>query len=333
MNFQQFDEHQYSDKTLLEFLGQQESQNIAWGDAYTDELLDYFCNGQALTGAKLPWPKTHDLIRFRPGEVTIHAGMNGHRKSMACGQIMQWFALNGEPCGIMSFEMPVRDTQKRMCQQAAGSNDPAHSFIRDWANWNHLNLCYYDKLDTTQSGRVLGALYFMAGAWGCKHILIDSLTKCGLPYGERGAEKAFIDALCATAKAFQIHIHLVCHVRKPELRGEEHIPTKFDVRGAGELTDLVHNVIIHWADKKKIRLQHTRTAGNSLSSQDAEYVDKHLDQRFVVVKQRNGEFEGTIGLNFGKGLQFNEGRQLPFHFPPQIEHEDIHESQVLHKTQ
>jgi twinkle protein len=314
MILQQFDEHQYNDETLLEFLGQQESQNIAWGDAYTDELLDYFSNGQVMTGAKLPWAKTHDLIRFRPGEVTIHAGMNGHRKSMVCGQMMEWFALEGEPGGIMSFEMPVRDTQKRMCQQAAGSNDPSPGFIRDWAQWNHLNLAYYDKLDTTPSGRVLGALYFMAGAWGCKHILIDSLTKCGLPYGERGAEKDFIDALCATAKVFQIHIHLVCHVRKPEKRGEEHIPTKFDVRGAGELTDLVHNVIIHWADKKKVALQQIHAANKTLSQKEMEYLEKRPDQRLVVAKQRNGEFEGTVGLNFGNGLQFNEGRQLPFEF-------------------
>lgn len=312
MNFRGFDEHQYSDKTLLEFLGQQESQNIAWGDAYGDELLTYFREGQVLTGSKLPWNKTHDLIRFRPGEVTIHAGMNGHRKSMVCGQIVEWFALGGEPCGIMSFEMPVRDTQKRMCQQAAGSFQPGPRFIQEWSRWNAQNLAYYDKLDTTPSGRVLGAVYFMAEAMGCKHILIDSLTKCGLPYGERGAEKKFIDALCATAKAFQIHIHLICHVRKPEKLGEEYIPNKFDVRGAGELTDLVHNVIVHWADKKKLALEQLRKANKPLSPRDVNYLEKHPDQRFIVAKQRNGEFEGTIGLIFGDGLQFNDGKLLPF---------------------
>jgi hypothetical protein len=45
-----------------------------------------------------------------------------------------------------------------------------------------------------------------------------------------------------------------------------------------------------------------------------EYLEKRPDQRLVVAKQRNGEFEGTVGLNFGNGLQFNEGRQLPFQF-------------------
>lgn len=307
-------EVQYTDKDLITFLGQQESHAIRWGHEYTDELLDHFKNGQVLTGAKLPWAKTHDTIRFRPGEVSVHAGMNGHRKSMVTGQMMEWFAAQGEPAGIASFEMPVRDTQKRMCQQAAGTPHPAPGFIREWAQWNHLTIAYYDKLDTTPSSRVLGAIFYMAKDMGCKHILVDSLTKCGLPYGERGAEKDFIDALCATAKVFQIHIHLVCHVRKPQSQGEEYIPNKFDVRGAGELTDLVHNVFIHWADKKKAKLITKRDSGINLTDAETEYVEKRFDQRFIVEKQRNGAFEGTIGLNFDESLQFNEGRKIRLEF-------------------
>lgn len=313
MNFEKTD---YTDKDLLAFLGQQESQDIKWGNEYCEELLDHFKNGTVLTGAKLPWPHTHDLIRFRPGEVTIHAGMNGHFKSMVTGQMMEWFALNGEPAGIMSFEMPVVDTQMRMCRQAAGSPYPAPKFIAEWANWNHKNLAYYDKLDTTPSTKVLGAVFYMAKELGCKHILLDSLTKCGLPYGERGAEKDFIDALCATAKAFQIHIHLVCHVRKPNGHGQEYIPNKFDVRGAGELTDLVHNVLIHWADKKKKKLKVKQSEGKTLSAQEIDYLEKRPCQRIIVEKQRGGEFESTIGLTFHDSLQFNNGRLLPFNIPP-----------------
>lgn len=302
------DQVQYTDRDLIAFLGTQESQDIRWGSDYTDELVEHFRVGQVLTGSKLPWPKTHNDVRFRPGEVSLHAGMNGHRKSMVTGQMMQWFAAAGEPCGIASFEMPVKDTQKRMCTQAAGSASPPPSFVREWAAWNYKNLAYYDKLDTTPSSRVLGAVYHMADILKCKHILIDSLTKCGLPYGERGAEKDFIDALCATAKVFNIHIHLVCHVRKPNNQGEEYIPNKFDIRGAGELTDLVHNVFIHWADKKKAKLQVLQRSGIRLSPTDLEYVEKRYDQRMICEKQRNGQFEGTIGLNFDESLQMHEGK-------------------------
>lgn len=272
MNFSSQD-FNYTDRDLLEFLGQQESQKIHWGDHWLNDLLERFGESDRLTGAKLPWSDTFEKIRFRPGEVTIHAGMNGHYKSVVTGQLAMWFALQGEPAGIMSFEMPVQVTQQRMCQQAAGSKHPSNNFIRQWSAWNNRHLAYYDHLDTSPSSRVLGAVFYMAKDLGCKHILIDSLTKCGLPYGERGAEKYFIDALCATAKVFSIHIHLVCHVRKPSGEGSIKIPTKWDVRGAGELTDLVDNVIIHWSDKRKYELKRKQNNHKTpLSDSELEYL-------------------------------------------------------------
>lgn len=308
MNFSDRD-FNYTDRDLLVFLGQQESQKIHWGNHWRDELLEAFNTEKQITGAKLPWGDTHDKIRFRPSEVTIHAGQNGNFKSMVTGQMAMWFALQGEPAGIMSFEMPVSATQQRMCQQAAGSHQPSRAFIEDWSAWNEKHMAYYDHLDTSPSSRVLGAVFYMAKDLNCKHIVIDSLTKCGLPYGERGAEKLFVDALCATAKVFQIHIHLVCHVRKPSGERDDRIPTKWDVRGASELTDLVDNVIIHWTDKRKVEIKRKANAGQALSERDQEYLLRP-DQRFIVEKQRHAEFEGTIGLERHESLQFHKGSLL-----------------------
>jgi len=209
----EFSRVDYTDKDLLTFLGEQESQDIRWGNEFEDEFVDFMENGHAITGIKLPWARAEDKFRIRPGEVTIIAGMNGHRKSMILGQVMEWAALAGNRVGIMSFEMPIRDTQQRMCRQAAGCRNVSTQFARDWVRWNHETICYYDKLDTTTSDKVLGAIYYMAKDMGCNVVMIDSLTKCGLPSGERSAEKDFIDALSATAKVFGIHIFLVAHVR------------------------------------------------------------------------------------------------------------------------
>ncbi len=305
----------YSEQDVLEFLGQQESQSIHWGDVFEDELVNHIQQGPDLSGATLPWEPTHSLLRFRPEEVTLWAGINGHHKSMIVGQVLMWTALkNNQRCGIMSFEMPVVATMKRMVQQAAGSLSPGEGFTRQWARWNHESIAYYDKLDSTTSHRVLGVVMYMAKDMGCQSIVIDSLTKCGLPYGERGAEKDFIDALCSMAKVFKIHIHLVCHVRKPERGGEEHKPTKFDVRGAGELTDLVHNVIICWHDKKKVRLEKLRDP----TPVDLKYIEKNPDQRLIIVKQRGGAYEGTIALHKLDCLQFtHRDAILPFDIPLQ----------------
>jgi twinkle protein len=306
----------YDDKELLEFLGQQESQDINWGDHYAGELAERLETGKLLTGAILPWGKTHNLIRFREGEVTIWAGMNGHKKSMLLGQVMMWFALS-QRVGVMSFEMPVIDTMQRLVYQAAGCV-PSIDFGKQWSEWNHERICYYDQLDTVPAERVLGVIFYMANYLGCKHIKVDSLTKCGLPSGDRDAEKRFIDTLSATAKALNIHIHLVAHVRKPHQGGEAYQPTKFDIRGAGELTDLVDNVIIVWKDKKLEGIKQKEQRGGILTPDEKTYFDENPDQRLICAKQRRGEWEGNIGLWFHTpSLQFTPdatNRAMPFNF-------------------
>jgi len=303
----------YDDKDLLDFLGQQESQDIDWGSEHADDLADRVKNGRILTGATLPWANTHEFMRFGEGKVTIWAGMNGHKKSMMLGQIVMWMAQT-ERVGISSFEMPILDTMERLVYQAAGCV-PSSEYARKWALWCEERICFYDKLDTVGSERVIGSMFYMAKELGCKHIMIDSLTKCGLPSGDKDAEKKFIDMLAATAKALKIHIHLVAHVRKPPQGGESYIPNKFDVRGAGELTDLVDNLMIVWMDKKKEEIKKKRDANKSLSAEETDYLLRP-DQRLICLKQRGGAWEGTIGLWFDpQSLQFLHGenvRPLPF---------------------
>jgi len=310
--------HDFDDKELMDFLGQQESQDIAWGDIYTDPLVERLRDGDVIRGSKLPWGKTHELFRFRPGEVTLWAGMNGHKKSMLTSQVMLWLARD-ERVGISSFEMPVIDTMERMAYQAAGCT-PAPEFARQWAQWNHERICYYDQLDTVPANRVLGSIYYMTRELGCKHVLVDSLTKCGIPKGEGDLEKRFLDTLSATAKALEVHIHLVAHVRKPDRKGEEYIPNKFDVRGAGEIVDQVDNLLICWADKKREKIKSKISHSIKISNTDQEYLDKNPDQRLICGKQRRGKWEGTIGLWFhDDSLQFiaeNRDQPMPFNFGP-----------------
>lgn len=70
--------------------------------AFAEEVADYLENGLQLTGARLPWRKTRDLIRFRPGEVTLWSGMNGHGKSLALGQAAAGFVCQREPLCVHS---------------------------------------------------------------------------------------------------------------------------------------------------------------------------------------------------------------------------------------
>lgn len=304
----------YDDQELIAFLGEQESQSIESTEYYKSQISERLANGRILRGDPLPWAKTHELIKFGPGQITIWAGMNGHKKSMLLGQVMLWMSRTTK-VGIASFEMPVIDTMERMISQAAGCS-PSVQFGNQWADWAEGSMYFYDQLDTVPAERVLGVIYHMATELGIKHNMIDSLTKCSLPSGDLGAEKRFIDKMTATAKALGIHIHLVAHVRKPPQGGESHIPNKFDVRGAGELTDLVDNVMIVWADKKKAAINNKIKNSKDLSGTETEYVQDNPDQRLICIKQRYGVWEGSIGLWFDRAsLQFTaDSRGLPLPF-------------------
>jgi twinkle protein len=72
---------------------------------------------------------------------------------------------------------------------------------------------------------------------------------------------------------------MVHHVRKGE--SEMSAPGKFDIKGAGAITDMVDNVFIVWRNKK------------------AEREGKGEPTCIVACeKQRNGEYEGKFGFWF-----------------------------------
>jgi len=302
-----FGDSDLRDNELMDFLAQQESVDVGWGTDFGSDFEREMREGTKIHGDRLPWEDFHDKIGFPPGQVTLHAGMNKHRKSMVTGQLMGWFALQGARVGIMSFEMPISVTMRRLCCQMAGSKDPGEKFWREWLAWNDKRICYYDKFDSTPVDRVLAACLYMGRDLGCRHIVIDSLTKCKLPYGEGGPVKEFIDILTDTARALNVHIHLVCHVRKPDSQGDAYIPNRYDIRGAGELSDLAHNVIIHWANLKKARILQRGTGPKN--DTEEKILDKPC-QLFIVDKQRNGPFDGPIGLTHHESMQFHRGRLL-----------------------
>ena len=118
--------------------------------------------------------------------------------------------------------------------------------------------------------------------------MIDSLIKCGIRPDDYARQTEFVDRLCWAAKTHNIHIHLVHHIRKGDKEGKR--PDKFDIKGAGEITDLVDNVFIIHRNKIK-----EREAEKQSPNQDI--LDKP-DMTITVDKQRHGEWEGTFGFWF-----------------------------------
>ena len=280
------------DIDYTEFIGKQESQYVRPASSFTDALRERRENGGLLRGAALPWSKTKQNVRLRPGEVTIWGGIGGHGKSLLTGQCLLWL-LSEYRSLIASLEMKPEATLERMIRQASGTTHPHENFDSQFLKWTDDKLWIYDQLDTVPSDRILGLCHYAAKELGIKHIVIDSLMKCGIRKDDYDGQTAFIDRICWAAKSLNIHIHLVHHMRKGEK--EEHRPGKFDIRGAGELVDMVDNLFICHRNKAKER-----------KMDDGEIVDfREPDCTLTVAKQRHGEWEGTVALWFdAPSLQF-----------------------------
>lgn len=226
------------------------------------------------------WLKTVGKVAFRPGEVSLWAGVNGHGKSMVLSQVVLDLMYQAERCLVMSFEMkPVRQMH-RMSRQAAGSRLPDREWLEVFHQWTDGRLWLYDHVGAVEWRKVIAVMRYAVEKFGIKQFVIDSLMKCVKGEDDYNAQKDFVNELCAFAQANNVHVHLVHHVRKGE--SEHKAPGKFDVKGAGAITDQVDNVFIVWRNKKA----------------EEEPGPDNPSCMLLCEKQRNGEHEGKFGFWF-----------------------------------
>lgn len=269
----------------LYMLPEEKGEKVKPASFWTEAMLQRLYGETSNQGALLPWVKTHELIAFRPGEVTLWPGINGHKKSMVTGQALLGFIANGQRGCIASLEMKPDRTLDRMAKQAHG-NKPAIAYARRFAAWTDGRLWMYDQLGQMDWQRMVAVVRYCAEKLKVDHFVIDSLMKCVKGEDDYNGQKEFVDSLCAVAKDKNIHVHLVHHARKQQ--NEDSPPNKFDAKGSGSITDQVDNVITVWANKKK----------DAQRAQGKPVDEMEPDGLLIVDKQRNGEWEGRIALWF-----------------------------------
>lgn len=295
-------------RDYVKVVGELEAQEIHPAGYWRDQVIA-MADGEKVSGDVLPWTKTHHLFRMKPGQVTLWAGINGHRKSLVLGQVMLWLAKQ-KRIAIASLEMFPRETLWRMCLQAAASGStPSKDYIGRFMDFADRDMLIYDQLDSVPTEKILGFVNYCADELNCKHIVIDSFQKCGIK-NDIDKENEFINQLAYYAKHSESHIHLVHHVRKPPQSNPDYKPSKFDIKGSGALTDLVDNVVIIWADKKRQRELEQRELGGEFNQ---EYLDKTSDQQLIIEKQRHHNWEGFFKLWLHPSGQFTseEGKPVP----------------------
>lgn len=265
---------------------EQGEQHVKSAGEFRSQIHQRVMGLNVATGAKLPWEYTHERFRFRPGEVTLWFGVNGHKKSMVTGFVATDLMGQGHKVVIASLEMAPASTLGRMLHQASGTHVHLTDGADRYLDWCEDKLWVYDRRGTVKVDAIMGMVYYSAEQLGATHIFIDSLMKCVRAEDDYNAQKDFIDGICSAAIELKIHIHVVHHSKK--LADNSSVPGKFDAKGSGSIIDQVDNAIsvFQVADEKK---------------KDRDSPDHVLG----FLKQRNGEWEGQLLTWFDRdSLQF-----------------------------
>lgn len=273
------------------------------------ELIERLRNPDNSKKVFLPWDKTRGVFQFRPGEVTLWAGQNGHGKTQVVSQVVLSLMGQGERVVVASFEMKPTTTLQRLARMYAGTNpfseayqsgeglDALVSLFHEFGEWSDKRLWLYDQQGTVSADRVIAMARYAVKQLGVGHVVIDSLMKCVQGEDDYNGQKIFVDELTALARDNGVHVHLIHHTRKPA--NENHVPDKYDNKGSGAITDLVDNVMMVWRNKAK---EDDFKAKGGLSTRRSEH-----DAALLCRKQRNGEDEPTILLWFDRDSQQYKG--------------------------
>jgi twinkle protein len=234
-------------------------------------------------GDCMPWEKTKQKIRFRPGEVTAWIGPNRDGKSLLLGYLAANWALEQKRTLICSLEMDVGTQLKRLSRQLLCTDSP-EKIAFEMMMARLLYLHFFDYVGHLPTHRMLSLVKFGAAGLQASHIVVDNLTLI-VPPGRNTDEisAVFVRGLVEVARETGCHIHLVGHVRKPD---EDRMLNRYDWRGTGACPDMVHNVIVVQANERKRK-----------ASEKGDFSRAEESDVFVTVdKQRNGEYHGLINF-------------------------------------
>lgn len=222
--------------------------------------------------------KDLDWFEFRPGELSVWTGYNGHGKSLMLSQVLLGLMAQGERVMVFSGEMTPERQLKRMVKQAAGLDRPSMPYIDAIGQWVHDKLWLFNVVGSAGIDKLLSVFLYGSKRYGMRHFVIDSLMMTDVPEdgpGSMTAQKEAVRKLCDFARRNGVHLHLVAHPRKgaDETKG----PGKLDVAGSSKITDGADNVFTVWSARK--------------DENDPDQDPDKADAKLELQKQRNGDVQ------------------------------------------
>lgn len=243
------------------------------------------------SGLSLPWKKTWDEVRLRPGETSIWAGVNGHGKSTLLSFIVGGMAASGIRTCVASMEYRPALWMQRMNRQVAGRPDPTEAYCREITRAMRGNLKAFAVSGSAKADRILDVFRYARRRYKIELFVIDNLTKCGFADDDYPGQKAFVEAVSDFARDEQTHVAIVAHMRKGD--NEMQPAGKSAIKGSGGIADMADSVFEVWRNKPLEKALEA-VEGNREALPDK--LRNAADVLLLCLKQRFNGCEPTIGL-------------------------------------
>ena len=251
------------------------------------------------SGMALPWKKTHDAIKLRPGEVSVWAGINGHGKSQIISQVTAYNALHAIRCCVASMEWRTPAWALRMAKQIGGIAQITDAYTRTIIRALSDYVWTFHVSGSAKAERILEVFKYARRRYKIEFFVIDNLTKCGFADDDYAGQKKFVEALADFARDADCHVALVAHMRKGE--SEDHASGKFGVKGSGGITDMAATVFEVWRNKGRERaLIDAEQTREPLPEKYQPTGPRGMDAMLYVHKQNATGIEPAVALWFDK---------------------------------
>lgn len=260
--------------------------------AYANDVSRLFWPGEGdHLGYSLPYGKLRDQLHFRPAEVTLWSGPSGSGKSQILSDGIVDFVRQGSRVCLCSLEMKGAMTLKRMAKQVTAIDRPTDRAIRDALDWLDGGLLLWERVGKAGVDALLEVFDYARAKYGCDQFVIDSLMRLGIAGDDYNGQEKAMYRLVDWAIANAVHVHLVAHSRKGDK--DRGAPETEDVKGAMEIGANASNILTVWRNRRQEELV------QAAKTEDA--LKEALERPGVILnvaKQRNGDFEGKVGLWF-----------------------------------
>jgi twinkle protein len=262
---------------------------------YTSSVLHLFWPAEGeFIGYQTPYRKLEGKLLFRPGEATLWSGSSGAGKSQILSDCTVDWVKQGSRVCVVSLEMKPAQLLKRKVKQVVGADRPSTDFIRRAIEWLDTGLLIYDNVGKADVKSLLEVFDYARARYGCDQFIIDSLMRLGVAGDDYTGQERTVFTLVDWTVKHDIHLHLVAHSRKGG--AGDGAPATEDIKGAMEIGANAFNILTVWRNRELE--DDLRKAEQAENEDEAERLREKPGVIVNVAKQRNGDYEGKVGLWF-----------------------------------